>query len=88
MDLLTDLEYEARTYRPTLFALYGVGKHADEEGFVAWGLEFEEPRTAVLWTEGGGTWVSDNADSLLARHRMLGEARLIRFPEQGLPPAA
>ncbi|MBW4719114.1 hypothetical protein [Saccharothrix obliqua] len=81
MDLLTDLEYEARTSRPTLFALVGVGRGDDDPGYVAWGLEFTEPRAAVLWTEDGGTWVSQSAATLLARHRVLGEAKLVTFPE-------
>ncbi|MEU4800824.1 hypothetical protein [Actinosynnema sp. NPDC023587] len=78
MDLLGDLEYEARTSPPRLFALVGVSaRQEDDPGFVAWGLEFDEPRSAVLWSEDGGTWQSASADALLARHRLLGDARLV-----------
>ncbi|CCH28022.1 hypothetical protein ABZ816_05855 [Actinosynnema sp. NPDC047251] len=78
MDSLGELEYEARTFQPRLFALVGVSaRQEDDPGFVAWGMEFEEPRSAVLWSEDGGTWQSTSAAALLARHQLLGDARLI-----------
>ncbi|MEV0679897.1 hypothetical protein AB0I60_25560 [Actinosynnema sp. NPDC050436] len=78
MDLLSNLEHEARTCRPRLFALVGVSARQDDDpGFVAWGLEFEEPPGAVLWSEGGGTWQSTSAQALLTRHRPLGDTRLV-----------
>jgi len=79
-ELLAELEHDARTSRPRLFALVGVsGRQADDPGFVAWGLEFEDPPSAVLWFEDGGTWLSSSAHALLARHRLLGAARLVRL---------
>jgi hypothetical protein len=80
-DTLAELGEEARLDAPRLFALYGVYRHRmseeDDGGYLGWGMEFAEPRRAVMWEPDGSTWISESAESILSTHSRLGQARLV-----------
>ncbi|MFD9895816.1 hypothetical protein ACFWY9_41265 [Amycolatopsis sp. NPDC059027] len=82
--MLTVLDDEARESAPRLFALYGVYRERlgedDDGAFLAFGMEFAEPRKAIMW-EPGMTWHSDSAASILKRYRKTAEARLVWLNE-------
>ncbi|GAA4544795.1 hypothetical protein [Amycolatopsis samaneae] len=81
---LAVLDDEAREYAPRLFALYGVYRERlddeDNGAFLAYGIEFGEPREAVMW-EPGMTWRSHSADGILKRHLGFADARLVWLDE-------
>jgi hypothetical protein len=82
---LAELDEEARLDAPRLFALYGVYRHRmsdeDDGGYVGWGIEFAEPRRAVMWEADGSTFVSGSAEQLLRTHNRLGQAKLVWLTE-------
>lgn len=89
--LLSVLDDEAWEFAPRLFAVYAV-RHESQvvlgnRAFLAFGMEFDEPRKAIMW-QPGVTWHAESAADLLERQRMFGEARLVWLhrpdrPEQG-----
>jgi hypothetical protein len=74
-ELLSELDDEAKALKPRLFALYGVFR-GDEHTYLGWGMEFDEPRKAVMWSD-GETWHSDSAAQILETHQLFSETRLI-----------
>ena len=78
---LAELDEEARQDAPRLFALYGIYHHPafdDDDGtYVGWGMEFAEPRRAIMWEPDGSTFVAESAERMLETHRSLGQAKLV-----------
>lgn len=76
-DLLIELDHEARARKPRLFAVFGVYDRDPETTFLGWGMEFDLPRQAIMWSPDGNTWHSGSAADILGTHRILGECRLV-----------
>lgn len=77
---LAELDEEARQDAPWLFALYGIYHRVfdDDDGtYVGWGMEFAEPRRAIMWEPDGSTFVAESAERMLQTHRSLGQAKLV-----------
>jgi hypothetical protein len=86
--MLSVLENEVQERAPRLFAVYGVyRKKVDEDDdrlFLGYGVEYEEPRKAVMW-EDGMTTRSDSAEAILRRRSRLADARLVWLYEPERP---
>jgi hypothetical protein len=75
-EVMAELADEARAFKPRLFAVYGVLRGGGEETFIGWGIEFDEPRKAFMWSP-EEMWHSDSAAQIVQTHQTIAETRLI-----------
>jgi hypothetical protein len=75
-DLIQELDVQARTFRPRLFAVYGC-HGTGLSPFLGWGMEFTEENQALFYApDNREVWQSSSAAQVLATHTRLGDARL------------
>ena len=76
-ELLTELDSDARWFRPRPFAVYGIRK-SDGSPFLGWGLDLPEPQSAIFYRpEANVLWRSTSANGVLRHHEIFSTARLI-----------